>query len=137
MCRIVHIGYILVCTEIYVGLYMRPDSDEYYCYHWCGTMRCMCVCDENGRDCNWVLARSLGRIVPGRAGSWDKYQQIVVYPEVSLSEYRSDGVVYAGETMHSASFEDGLVPQNYHLYCATNTSVHPGRSTPAECTACS
>jgi hypothetical protein len=38
-------------------------------------MRWTCVSDATGRDCNWVLARSLGRIVPGRDGSWEKYQQ--------------------------------------------------------------
>jgi hypothetical protein len=53
---------------------MRPDSDEYYCYQWCGRMRWACVRDGTGRDCNWVLARSLGRIVPGWAGISDKYQ---------------------------------------------------------------
>jgi hypothetical protein len=37
-------------------------------------MRWTCVRDANGRDCNWVLARSLGRIVPGWAGSWGEYQ---------------------------------------------------------------
>jgi hypothetical protein len=53
---------------------MRPDSDEYYCYHWYGRMQWACVHDATGRDCNWVLAHSLGQIVPGRAGSWEKYQ---------------------------------------------------------------
>jgi hypothetical protein len=38
-------------------------------------MRWMCVRDVTGIDCNRVLARSLGRIVLGRAGSWEKYQQ--------------------------------------------------------------
>jgi hypothetical protein len=39
------------------------------------------VRDATGRDCNWVLARSLGRIVPGWAGSWEKYQhfEVVVF----------------------------------------------------------
>jgi hypothetical protein len=54
---------------------MRPDSDKYYCYQWCGRMQWACVCDATGRYCNWVLAHSLGWIVPGRAGSWEKYQQ--------------------------------------------------------------
>jgi hypothetical protein len=54
---------------------MRPDSGKYYCYLWCGRMRWACVRDETGIDCNWVLAHSSGRIVPGRVGSWDKYQQ--------------------------------------------------------------
>jgi hypothetical protein len=59
---------------------MRPDSDKYYCCQWCGRMRWVCVRDATGRDCNWVLVRSSGRIVPGRivpgrAGSWEKYQQ--------------------------------------------------------------
>jgi hypothetical protein len=49
---------------------MRPDSDEYYCYQWCGRMRWVCLCNVTGRDCKWVLARSLGWIVPGRAESW-------------------------------------------------------------------
>jgi hypothetical protein len=53
---------------------MITDSDEDYCYQWCGRMRWACVCDSTGRDCNWILARSLGPIVPGRAGSWEKYQ---------------------------------------------------------------
>jgi hypothetical protein len=39
-------------------------------------MRWVCVRDAAGRDCNWVLACSLGRTVPGRAGSWEKYQQV-------------------------------------------------------------
>jgi hypothetical protein len=55
---------------------MRPDSDEYYCYLWYGRTRWTCVRDATGRDCNWVLAHSLGRIVPGRVGSWEKYQQL-------------------------------------------------------------
>jgi hypothetical protein len=50
---------------------MRPDSDEYYCYQWCGRMRWACARDATGRDCNWVPALSLGWIVPGRAGSWE------------------------------------------------------------------
>jgi hypothetical protein len=54
---------------------MRPDSDEHYCLLWCGRMRWACVRNATGRDCNWVLARRLGRIVPGRAGSWGEYQQ--------------------------------------------------------------
>jgi hypothetical protein len=29
---------------------------------------------EIGRDCNWVLARRLGRIVPGRVEIWGGYQ---------------------------------------------------------------
>jgi hypothetical protein len=33
-------------------------------------MRWVCVRNATGRDCNWVLARRLGRIMPGRAGSW-------------------------------------------------------------------
>jgi hypothetical protein len=51
-----------------------PASDKYYCYQWCGRMRWMCVRDATGRDCNLVLALSSGRIVPSRAGSWEKYQ---------------------------------------------------------------
>jgi hypothetical protein len=47
---------------------MRPDSDKYYCYQWCGRMRWACVRDATGRDCNWVLVRSSGRIVPGAVG---------------------------------------------------------------------
>jgi hypothetical protein len=35
----------------------------------------MCVRNTTGRDCKWVLARSLGRIVPGRDESWVEYQQ--------------------------------------------------------------
>jgi hypothetical protein len=54
---------------------MRPDLDEYYCYQWWGCMLRACVCDATVRDCNWVLAHSLGQIVPGRAGSWEKYQR--------------------------------------------------------------
>jgi hypothetical protein len=54
---------------------MRPDSDEYYCYQWCGRMRWVCVRNATGRDCKWVLAHSLGQIVPGRAESWGGYQQ--------------------------------------------------------------
>jgi hypothetical protein len=54
---------------------MRPDSDEYYCYQWCGRMRWACVRDATGRYCKWVLVRSSGRIVPGWAESWGKYQQ--------------------------------------------------------------
>jgi hypothetical protein len=49
---------------------MIPDSDEYYYHQWCGRMRWACVRNATGRDCNWVLARSSGRIVPGRAESW-------------------------------------------------------------------
>jgi hypothetical protein len=49
---------------------MRPDSDEHYCFHWCGRMQWACVRNTTGRDCNWVLARRLGRIVPGRVESW-------------------------------------------------------------------
>jgi hypothetical protein len=54
---------------------MRPDSDVHYCFQWCGRMRWACVRNATGRDYNWVLARRLGRIVPGRAGSWGEYQQ--------------------------------------------------------------
>jgi hypothetical protein len=56
---------------------MKPDSDEYYCYQWCGRMRWACVHNTTGRDCKWVLARSLGRIVTGRVESWGGggYQQ--------------------------------------------------------------
>jgi hypothetical protein len=50
---------------------MRPDSDEYYCYQWCGRLRWACVRDATGRDFNWVLVLSSGRIVPVRAGSWE------------------------------------------------------------------
>jgi hypothetical protein len=55
---------------------MRPDSDKYYCYQWYGRMRWACVGDATGIDFNWVLARILGRIVPGQDGSWDKYQNL-------------------------------------------------------------
>jgi hypothetical protein len=74
---------------------MRPDSDEYYCYQWCGRMRWTCVRDTTGRDCNWVLARCLGRIVTGRAGSWGKYQHICVSIQESSqnSEYNLDTVL--------------------------------------------
>jgi hypothetical protein len=54
---------------------MNPDSDEYYCFQWCGRMRWVCVRNTTGRDCKWVLARRLGQIVPGRVGSWGEYQQ--------------------------------------------------------------
>jgi hypothetical protein len=54
---------------------MRPDSDEYYFYQWCGHMRWACVHAATGRDCNWVLAHCVGQIVPDRAGRWEKYQQ--------------------------------------------------------------
>jgi hypothetical protein len=37
-------------------------------------MRWECVCDATVRDCNWVLARSSGQIVPGRSGAWEKDQ---------------------------------------------------------------
>jgi hypothetical protein len=57
---------------------MRPDSDDDYCYQWCGRMRWACVRDVTGRDCNWVLASSLGRIVPSRAGSWEKYKHATI-----------------------------------------------------------
>jgi hypothetical protein len=53
---------------------MRPDSDDHYCLQWCGRMPWACVRNATGRDCNWVLSRRLGRIVPGRAGSWGGYQ---------------------------------------------------------------
>jgi hypothetical protein len=53
---------------------MKPDSDDYYCFQWCGHMRWACVRNTTGRDCKWVLARRLGRIVPGRVESWGKYQ---------------------------------------------------------------
>jgi hypothetical protein len=53
---------------------MRPDSDKYYCYQRCGPMRWACVREATGRDCNWALFSSPGRIVPGRAESWEKYQ---------------------------------------------------------------
>jgi hypothetical protein len=58
---------------------MRPDSDKFYYYQWCGSMRWVCVFDATGRDCNWVLARSSGRIVPGRAGIWEKCQQSILF----------------------------------------------------------
>jgi hypothetical protein len=54
---------------------MIPDSDKYYCYQWYGRMGWVCVHNATGGYCNWVLVRSSGRIVPGRAGSWEKYQQ--------------------------------------------------------------
>jgi hypothetical protein len=57
---------------------MRPDSDEYYYYQWCGRMRWTCVRGATGRDCNWVLACSLGPIVPGRSEIWKKYQQLTL-----------------------------------------------------------
>jgi hypothetical protein len=57
---------------------MRPDSDEHYCLQWCGRMRWVCVRNATGRDCNWVLARRLGLIVPGPAGSWGEYQHKLV-----------------------------------------------------------
>jgi hypothetical protein len=41
-------------------------------------MRWVCVRDASGRYCEWVLVCSSGRIVPSRAGSWDKYQQTYV-----------------------------------------------------------
>jgi hypothetical protein len=49
-------------------------------------MRWACVRDATGRDCNWVSVRSSGRIVPGQAGSWDKYQHMsmacaVIHPD--------------------------------------------------------
>jgi hypothetical protein len=53
---------------------MKPDSDKYYCFQWCGSMRWACVHNMTGRDCKWVLARSLGWIVPGRVESWGGYQ---------------------------------------------------------------
>jgi hypothetical protein len=53
---------------------MIPDSDEYYCYQWCGRMRWACVRDMTVRDYKWMLVPSSGRIVPGRAERWDKYQ---------------------------------------------------------------
>jgi hypothetical protein len=49
---------------------MKPDSDEHYCFQWCGRMRWACVRYTTGRYCKWVLARRLGRIVPGRVESW-------------------------------------------------------------------
>jgi hypothetical protein len=55
---------------------MKPDSDEHYCFQWCGRMQWACVCYTTGRDCNWVLARRLGHILPGRVESWGEYQQI-------------------------------------------------------------
>jgi hypothetical protein len=58
---------------------MRPDSDRYYCYQWCGRMRWARVRDATGKDCNWALVHSSGRIVPGQAESWDKYQQLYLY----------------------------------------------------------
>jgi hypothetical protein len=64
---------------------MRPDSDEYYCYQWCGRMRWACIRDATGRDCNWVLVRSSGRIVAGRAESWGEYQQNVLQARSVLS----------------------------------------------------
>jgi hypothetical protein len=54
---------------------MKPDSDEYYCFQWCGRMRWACVRNATGRDCKWVLARRLGRIVPGRVEIWGGDQQ--------------------------------------------------------------
>jgi hypothetical protein len=53
---------------------MRPDSNEYYCYQWCGHMQWACFRNVTGRDFNWVLVRSSGRIVTGRVESWGKYQ---------------------------------------------------------------
>jgi hypothetical protein len=38
-------------------------------------MRWVCIRNTNGRDCKWVLARRLGRIVRGRVDSWGGYQQ--------------------------------------------------------------
>jgi hypothetical protein len=57
---------------------MKPDSDEYYCFQWYGSMRWACIRNTTGRDCKWVLARGLGRIVPGWVESWGKYQQCVL-----------------------------------------------------------
>jgi hypothetical protein len=57
---------------------MTPDSDEYYCYQWCGRMQWACVRDATGRDCNWVLVRSSGWIVPGRAESWGVSAKVVI-----------------------------------------------------------
>jgi hypothetical protein len=66
---------------------MKPDSDEYYCFQWCGRMRWACVCNTTGRDCKRVLARSLGRIVPGRVESWGEYQHKLffnsIFPDAS------------------------------------------------------
>jgi hypothetical protein len=49
---------------------MKPDSDEYYCFQWCGRMRWACIRNMTRRECKCVLARSLGRIVPGRVEIW-------------------------------------------------------------------
>jgi hypothetical protein len=38
-------------------------------------MQWACVRDATGRDFNQVLARSSGRIVPSRAGAWEKDPQ--------------------------------------------------------------
>jgi hypothetical protein len=62
---------------------MRPESDKYYCYQWCGRMRLAYVRDATGRDCK-VLVSSSGRIVPGQAGSWDKYQHNSQYRNTDL-----------------------------------------------------
>jgi hypothetical protein len=61
---------------------MKPDSDEYYCFQWCGRMRWACVRDTTGRDCKWVLARSVGRIVPGRAKSWGGINKITIHHQI-------------------------------------------------------
>jgi hypothetical protein len=58
---------------------MKPDSDEHYCFQWCGRMRWACVRYTTGRDCKWVLARRLGRIVPGRVESWGEYQHVQLW----------------------------------------------------------
>jgi hypothetical protein len=57
---------------------MRPESDNYYCYQWCGRMQWVCFHDATGIDCKWVLVRSSGKIVPGQAGSWEKYQHTLI-----------------------------------------------------------
>jgi hypothetical protein len=61
---------------------MKPDSDEYYCFQWCGRMRWTCVRNMTGRDCKWVLACSLGRIVPGRVESWGGISTLLNYESI-------------------------------------------------------
>jgi hypothetical protein len=83
---------------------MRPDSDEHYCLQWCGRMRWACVRNAPGRDCNWVLARRLGRKVPGRAGSWGGYQQEVDDKSLDMNVFEK---LVEGKHTEIVSNDDG------------------------------
>jgi hypothetical protein len=110
---------------------MKPDSDEYYCFQWCGRMRWACVHNMTGRDCKWVLARSLGRIVPGRVEIWGEYQHVdlqLLSLQYSLKRLCRTAVCtknMAVSMKHLLPFVDVMVraPNGVPLHFAYNTVV--------------